>query len=1097
MLTFIKGTSGTPRTQYIRRKILELVKEGNDKIVLVVPEQFSFETEKAMLELMGATLFNKIQVTSFSFMALNILKRENCNKIRLDDKGRRIFINLILNNFKDEIGIFKTSANIADIGELMIDIILKLKLYGISNEKLKQNLNSVQEDELKLKLKTISNIYDEYELQISSSYIDPINDLNTLCEILSEKYIFEDYTFFFDSFTAFTYDELQVIKHISLMAKDMFFSLCMDDGDKYNEYDLFSPVKKTATTITNLLNCTVQEIYLTENTRFKNDELKFLENNVFRNKKNIYSEKPKNISIYEATDIYDEVDFIARKIKELVISEGYNYSDFAIIGRDISVFEGILDACLEKHNIPYFLDTPEKIDTKALMTLVLSIFDIINNSFKKEDIFRYLKTGLTKFTVNEISLLENYSLIWDINSNDWFQEFTQNPRGFTDNKTKEDEKLLKELNALRKDIIDPLCKFKDEIKQVTADEICKKLYELLLELKVPQKLEEYSNELYEKGEYKLSEEQSRLWQLLVDILDRMYVILKGQKVKVTIYQEILKNIFAKETIAFVPKALDEVSIGNVDRMRPANPKISFVISAVDGEFPKTKTKKNIFSYSEFNKLNKIGINIAESISEFSANEHLFAYFALTSACEKLFISYHKNSLKGEENKASVIVRQMLKIFPKIKVESCLNNSYEELIWDKTSAFDLLSTLNNKNKVIKNTLYEILVQDANYLNKLTKLDNKKNDEKFIFKDRNNSYELFAKNNKNISASQVEKYYLCPFSYFCRYGLKAKIVKKAQLDAIEYGSLVHYVLEKIFKKYTVSYLIDIENSKLRQEIAFILDEYVNIKLGGYKNKAERFKFLLSKCVSSSCVLVKYIADELNISGFKPSDFELEIGKDKHPFSINLANGNEININGYIDRVDLIEKENINYVRIVDYKTGIKEFKLSDVLYGLNMQMLIYLDALLKSNKSKKLQAAGILYMPSTIKAVTASRNISKEKAKKLNGDRISMNGLMINNANINANLTVKKENILENSNNENNNITNIEIILANIEKLTAQMAVSLREGKVPPLPVKGEYDACKFCDYSSVCSYEEGDNCRTVVKFSNEIAIKKMLERLQDE
>ncbi len=1096
MLTFIKGTSGTPRTKYIRDKILELAEKENNKILLIVPEQFSFETEKSMLSYMGASLFNKITVTSFSFLAQNVLNKRKDKKIRLDDNGRLIFMNLVLNKLKEQLENFSTASN-NNLSELFIETIKKFKTYGIDKTKLENAIKHSKNKEIRKKLQTLFKVHSEYELMISSAYADPINDLNSLCDILDEDFIFEDYTIFFDSFTAFTYDELEVIKHMSYMAKDIYVSLCTDNNTSYTEYDLFSPVKKTAKSLSQKLDCSLNEVYLEDNIRFKSNELKFLEKNIFRDNNCKYEENLEDIEIYAAQDIYDEVEFVARKIKELVINNGYNYSDFAIMTRDLSLFDGILDTCLQKHDIPYFLDAPERIDNKALMTMIISIFDIIHSSFKKDHVLTFLKTGLSKYTTKEISLLENYVFTWNINYKAWLEDFKQNPSGFTEKFTEEDRKLLDKLNKMRREIAEPIFKFKESIKELNADEITRELYEFLCDMGVPQKLQKYADELYKKGEYKLSEEQARLWQLLMDIFDQLYVSLKNKKIKSREYVQILKNIFKRENIAFTPKALDDVSIGSIDRMRPCNPKVSFVIAAVDGEFPSFKAEKNIFSNSEFNKLSEVGLDIGQNISELSANEHLLAYFALSSASEKLFVSYHSSGSKGEEKTASIIVRQLIDIFPKIKINNKSQLDYSEMIWDKATAFEILAQLKSKNSVIENTLSTVLESDNVYKKKTKRLKNIRNGTKFIFKDKNNATNLFGSSEINISASQVEKYYLCPFSYLCRYGFDARKRKKAELSSLEYGRLVHYVLEKVLKKYTVSDICKLSSSKLREEVSFVLNKYVNSYLGGYKDKAERFKFLLSKCVGSSCVLLKYIANELSISGFKPCEFELGIGKDTEELSMDLPDGSRVNIRGFVDRVDIIEKNNVNYIRIVDYKTGIKEFKLSDILQGLNMQMLIYLDALLKSSKYKNSKAAGVLYMPSTLKAITANRNVEKEKAEKLSKNRVNMNGLMFDEEDIRENINIKKNNILQNISDEHSEFNSIETILKNIENLVIEMAKNLKDGKVQVVPVKGGYDACKFCDYSFVCSYEDGDKCRDVCDMSNESTMKKMMERLKDE
>ncbi len=1095
MLTFIKGTSGTKRTDYILKIILDIVGK-QEKILVIVPEQFSFETQKFFLRIMGPKLFNRINVTSFSYLARDVMKKNgDSTKIRLNGSGRLIFMNLVIKNLKEELLMFNATKNISDLAELLIDTLEKLKIQGIKTNELSQLALFADSPELKLKLEALEKVSKNYESMISASYSDPSNDLTLLANILSQKNLFKGYTVFFDSFTGFTYDEFQVIKQLSNQAADMYFSLCCDDLKKYNEYELFATVKKTEISLKKQIDMECKEIYLNEHKRFENEELKFLEANVFREENRKYQSESEKIKIYAAEDMYDESEFVARKIKQLVIEEGYRYRDFAVIGRDISAYKGILDNTFEKYDIPYFWDTVEDISAKPLMTLVRVIFEIINSSFQKNDIFCYLKTGLNGYTAEEISMLENYALLWNINHKDWFNEFEQNPRGFVEEFRDSDKKILQKINMMRKNIITPIYEFSQKIKDTTGEKITEELYNLLVEINVPKMLEKYSKELYENNEFKLAEEQPRLWDILMGMLDQLAVALNGIKINVRQYADILKSVFEHEHIAFVPKSTDDVSIGSADRMRPANPKVSFVVGAVDGMFPLLENKSGMFSHGEFEQLSNIGIELNDNISMFSSNERLLAYFALTSASQKLFVSYHNFGNRGEEKTASIIIKELQAVFPSISIKCKSDLDYSELLWSKASAFQLLCSIKDKNPIIANTIIKSLENDSKYAPKLLKLFNSLST--FDFKDENNSKMLFGEN-ITVSASQIEKYYLCPFRYLCSYGFAAKEIKPASLDAIEYGSLVHYLLEKIFKKHSVKFINNMQAAELREEVTYILNSYVKLKFGGYKNKAARFKFLLTKCIGTSCRLIKYIAKELSESGFVPCDFELAIGSDAKALSLQLPDGDKVNIKGFIDRVDIIEKNDINFLRIVDYKTGIKEFRLSDILYGLNMQMLVYLDALLKSGRYPNSRAAGILYMPANLTAVTASRNIEKSIAEKLNREKLKMNGLIANEEAVLESMgnSVKKSNILNDEDLEKRG-EGMQKILNKIESLVIDMVKNLKEGNVRPLPAKGEYDACAFCEYSFICSYEDGDNCREIVKISNKAVLDKIAKRENDE
>lgn len=1092
MLTFIKGTSGTNRTDILHKKILELLKLEKN-VILIVPEQFSFETEKSLLLELGEALFSKIKVTSFSFMAANILKSHGkYSKPRLDNNGKLIFINLVLKKLKNQLKFFQSSKKFTNISKPLINFISSLKQYNINTKELNKFCNKTQNNELKLKLSAIIKIVDEYNNIISASYADPDDDLDILEDILNEENIFEDSVVFFDSFVSFSNKEFKIVKHILSQAKDIYFSICCDNLQSFDNFDIFYPVKKTINLIKNNYNQETKEIYLENHSRFLNDELKFLEKNIFRNNKEVYSKQTKNINLYKARNIYEECEFIARKIKQLINTGNYNYSDFTVIFRQVEDYDGIIQNIFKQYDIPYFLDAPKRIDSKPLMNLILLAFDIIHNNYKQDDIVNYLKTGLVGVNIEDISTLENYAFMWNLNSSDWLADFNEHPRGFEGDFTKDDLKILKKLNDIRKKVINPIKNFDQKIKDATGKEIAKAIFEFLEEINIKENLKLYSKNLYENKEYSLCDEQLRLWKILINILEQMATALNKIKINSKLFAEILKKIFESENISFIPKGVDEVTIGNIGRMRPANPKVTFLIGAIDDKFPQVEIKNSLFTQNDIYELKKNNIKFFEDIDDINSSELLLAYFAVTSPCEKLFISYYQQSIDGKECFPCVILSEINKIFKKANIEFEEILNITDLIWSKQAAFNMLAAARTKNKALYENLKEVLNRDEFYKEKIKKLENL-NTGDFNFKNIENLNNLIG-NNIKISASQIEKYYLCPFAYFCRYVLKAKPIKQAKLDPIEYGNTVHFILEKMLYKFDIDKLVCLSYEEIKQNVKCILNEYI-IRFGNVKRLSERFKFLLLKCTHSACTLIKYIASELKSSGFKAKEFEFSIKNNlEKPFKIQLKDKSFVEINGYIDRIDILEKNSTRYLRIVDYKTGSKEFKLSDIIHGLNMQMLIYLDALLKSNKYKNAKPAGVLYMPADVKANIANKHLSKEAAEKLNKNNFKMSGLIANDELIYENIkdSVKKTSFISNANLNLTPFETIIKILDQVETKIKEMAENLKQGKVAADPALTVKNACEFCDYACICNFENKNNCKSEENYSNEQALEILLK-----
>ena len=374
---------------------------------------------------------------------------------------------------------------------------------------------------------------------------------------------------------------------------------------------------------------------------------------------------------------------------------------------------------------------------------------------------------------------------------------------------------------------------------------------------------------------------------------------------------------------------------------------------------------------------------------------------------------------------------------------------------------------------------------------------------------NAESLFGKD-MYISASQVEKFHLCRFQYFCNYGLRVRERRAATIDAMEYGSLVHYILEKFISKYTKSDLASFSSSDIEKEIRALMQEYAQLHFGGVSNKTERFNYLFSRVSESVIKLIRHIIDELSQSSFNPAAFELDIGNDIPAYELTLPTGQKVTIKGFVDRADILKKDGKVYIRIVDYKTGTKVFSLSDVMYGLNLQMLIYLSALTKNSKDKfgtEIIPAGVLYMPATVPVINAAFSDSLEKIEKERNKKLRMNGLILSDLDVLEGMERNMSGVYipVSSKGEkvsgSDNLATLEefgAIFARIDELVGEMAQELSMGCVQAVPAKLCYDACEYCPYLSVCGHKDSDPTRGIYKLDRkEITQKLGLSDTQEE
>lgn len=1073
MLQFIFGRSGFGKTYTARKILATKSRTGCDKLMLLVPEQYSFENEKDMINILGPKASVVLETVSFTRLC-DIVSRKvgGFAGIRLNDGGRNLIMSLAINAVQPKLKLYRKSAKKTEFIKLMTEALKEFRMCNISTEDLESCSHINMNDPiLGEKLKETSLILSAYDAMIKGNYIDPIDDLTKLASILTTHNVFDGYTFVIDGFFGFTAQEMKVLECIISQASECYITMCTDKKLLASEHlTIYESVNKTVRTIEKFAkshSIIIEDpIELKKSYRFCSNDLVALEKNLYTPKKQEYSGTVENITIYSANDIYDECHFIARTIKELIMTQPVRYRDFVIIARDLGQYDSIIESILQKYSIPYFIDTVHDICTKPLIRFILTAFDIITSGFKTEYILRLLKTNLLTLNFEDISLLENYVLLWDITGPDWLTDFTSNPNGFCIDKNPDETKMqLLLINNIRQSIITPLLNFNEKIKNSTGNAISKAIYELLNIMQISDTIMMSSTELS-------NGEDLRLWDMIMDILDQMNLVLKNQYLSPKQYKDLLELMIKSSDIAFIPAGIDEVKVGTADRMRPDHPRVVFVIGATQGDFPKTPSSSGLFNNSQRKKLIESGLNMYDSLENLSLWERFIAYTALTCTCEKLYISYPSLNISGNALQPSSIVFETETIFPNVKKIHYKDIKNSDKAYSKQTAFELCAKLWNDNSDFAKSLKKYFHENSNYssqidlIEKSTSLSHKKLESSEI------THALFG-NDLKVSASQIEKFYTCKFQYFCQYALRAKPRKKASLDALEYGNIIHYTLEKVLET-------NPKPSDLPDMIRKTLLSYINTRMGGLDNKPARFKYLFSRLSVASNELLLHVLNELNQSKFKPIDYELTIksGQDIEPLVLKLPNGNSICVEGKVDRVDIMENDDIKYLRIIDYKTGAKQFKLSDVLHGINMQMLIYLAAIRANCKNRygSIIPAGVLYMPASLPIINTvhdnPQNILNQQTEKFR-----MNGIIINDSDIiygmekdakGIFIPVTMKNGKPNKTDSLMSLSEMGSLLEKTEELVISMVDSINNGDFDANPYpSAAHDVCEFCDYSSIC------------------------------
>ena len=1107
MLQFILGKSGSGKTRFAVDLISDLCKKGENKLIMLVPDQSSFETETAILESLTARLSGKVLVFGFSRLCNYVFKKTG--KIPqnvIDDGIRKIIMSKALDEVSDKLEIFNSSKTKKSVLDLMVNSLKECKTDNITPEMLEKTAEYIESDTLKMKLNETSLVLNAYEALLENTYVDPLENLNRLKDIIESERLFEGYTIVADSFYDFTYQQLEIVRLLINQCKDFYITLNIDY--EYKNIDFFSITNRTRKIIKRMALQNGIEIkspvILNEFKRSENKDISFLEKNIFRVSNNLFNENSDNIETYIASDINDEVDFVAGKIRKLVYENSFRYRDIAVICRSISDYNGLLDAAFDKLEIPYFMSTPKDVFTKPVIRFISGAIETVLSGFDRDSLLSMLKTGLVDISDTELSDFENYIYVWNIDRSDFKKEFKNNPSGFESFK-ESDKKKLEQIENTRKFVIEPLIALSDKCKDADGLTITKAVYDFAESFDIEKSIDRLYDKLESDGLIFEAEEEVRVYNLMIESLENLVAAIGDNKLTLKKYKDYFDYKLSDIKLSDIPRYQDQVSVGVADIARLNDAKVVFVIGAIDGAFPAIHKTAGVFSENERRILIENNIPLTDSPEEYACREKYLIYCALTSTENKLFVSTYSSDFSGNIYEPSVIFTEIDRLFPSRSHSVFSNGKGKDLIYTKRQAFEYTAKNFIDNSDIINSLKTYFKSDEEYKKAYEKLENTVKRKSFLIKDKDVAEELFGKNMK-ISASRIEKYNLCPFQYFCNYGLKAAERKPASIDAIQFGNIVHYFLEKFLIKNNKSVLNTITDTEIKNDIDSILFEYAEETFGGLDDKSDSFKVLFERLKINIFTLVKELIRQLMYSDFIPVDFELKIGDDGAvpAYKIDIDDERSVSVIGYIDRVDTLNKnDDEKYIRIVDYKTGNKVFKLYEILYGINLQMLLYLKCVAENGEDyfkAKLIPSGVLYMPSAAKDIDGDKYNDGEKVLSQLDSNFKMNGLILNDEKVLNHMDrlgkfIKMSKKLEDGKYSDTLASSeqFKLIFNHIDDVVRNMGKELLNGNINASPIKGVADGCAYCPYNSVCLHTYDDDYR----FKTEASAKEVFKEIGDE
>lgn len=1142
---FIFGRGGSGKSTYVLNEIKKRVQDDETTpVIMLVPEQYTFEMEKRMSRLFQGKekdKFLRSRVLSFKTMSNIVFSRVGgLTEVNINSSGRAMMTYKAIENVSKELNIFSKSSSQSGFVSSISDMISELKQYNINYDMLDNISGEIENENLRLKLKDISKIYKEYEEKLHENYIDSQDMLISLSDKLELSGYFKDAYIYIDEFTGFTPNQYRVLKQIFKEAKEVYISLTVDNPQSisYSKSDAFSRTKFTYQKLIKL--CAEEGISILPSVninsekiaRFKDcEELLHLEKYYNAYPYKTYDKATNNIKIKEFNNLYSEIEEIAKEIVNLVRDKGVRYKDITVATRDLNKYDFLVNSIFKEYEIPNFIDKKREAKSNPIIVLIISVLEMKGRRYSYETMFRYLKSGLIGIDSSDINLLENYVLANGIKGKKWFEEVWEykiNQNTYEESEYEIETK--SRVNETKNKALTPIIHLQEKLKgKNKVEDICRYIYEFLLEIEMPTTIENIIMDFKEKGELDIANQYSQVWNIVVDIFDQMVEIMGKETVSLDKFIRLISLGFDEYELGLVPPSIDQVLVSSIDRMKNPNTRYLYLVGTIDGTFPLIAKDNGLLSDNDRHSLGQKGIEVDIDSKTKTFEEQYLVYKALTSTCENLIVTYPIADHEGKTLRPSVIISRLKKIFPNIDNKSYLIKdditTSEEILNEISTKSPTFNALINEIKEYDDgkdindlwlDIYRYYATDDDYKNITEKVISGLNYTNQVAKVEEDKIRKLYEN-KSLSVSRLEKYAECPFAYFIQYGLKAKERKEYSFTAPDLGTFIHNILDKFSKQLINDNLNwrDIDYNYINNNVSNIVAEFVS-KIPGYILKSsERYKYLAQRLKNMLISAISIISEQIKQGSFEPIGYEVDFGgkKGKYPpIKIVLQNGEEINLKGQIDRVDKFENEEGKYIRIIDYKSGKKDLSLTDIYYGLQLQLLVYIDAILASGEysNENINPAAILYSRIDDPIAKFDENKDDEEIRENILKSLKMQGLLIKDSNIIKQMDKSLESgekttslIIPANLNKDGTLgrhtkgvtyDEFDTIRKYVKDLIKDLCEEMLSGNISISPYKNKDKiSCNFCTYSSICQFDTTlkDNKYKIINKKSDDEIIKMM------
>lgn len=1073
MLQLWIGRAGTGKSE----RILETMKRDcrTRGQVLIVPEHVSHEAEVALCRALGDTASRYAEVLSLRNLSGRVLGEVGgLSDFTLDGGGKLLTMRMALQEVGGSLHVFNNPSRRAAFLEQLVALMDELYAYEIAPEEMYVRVQEAP-GQRGDKLRDVALLYAAYDARLREGGRDARSRVQKLRDALPQSDYLRGKDVFFDGFSYFNKVEEGILETVLQQAHSVTVTLL---GDR-SASDIFQNAFRQCQRLVRMARQTGQRCEMEFMERQENSALGHLERYFFGAAAPERSGGEDQVKLYEATTAYAEVEYAAAQIRQM-LSRGYRCRDIAVTARNLEEYGPLLEHIFARDGIPVYMSRRSDILQKPPLLLILGALDAVTGGFEYEDMFRYLKTGLAGIDRAECDALENYVVLWGIRGKMWLRDvaWTANPDGYGADMTPERQARLDEINTIREKVRLPLLALYESMGAPSAAvKKAEAVYRFAQQAGVPELLQQQMQHLLETGRVQTAEEYRQLWEIFCGVLDQFAEILGDTPLSGEEFCRMLRLVLTQYSVATIPATLDQVKVSEITRNDRHRVKCLFLLGANDHVLPMPPSGHGLLDPEDRAALQQREILLSDASFDPLDNELQNIYACLAQPTNRLTVSWPVGDVNGSQLRPSFVVQRMEKLFPRLRVTR-EDGSYRRRL--PATALELAGE--------DPALRQYFRGRGDYDRVLDAMDRGR----ALGRGRLSgpAVEALYGRSLHMSASRMDQVKRCHFGYFMQYGLRAKDRRPAGFEAPEIGTFIHYLLENVAREVkTRGGWAAVQQPELRQLVREYTDRYAREEIDGYQEKSARFRYLFSRLRTAAYAIVEDMAGELAQSDFSPVAFELGFGgKDGQLPAVTITEGDQrLSVSGKVDRVDGWLHDGRLYLRVVDYKTGKKSFDLSDLRYGLGIQMLLYLFTLEQEGRSYfgyPIVPAGVLYHPAREVILKADRGIQPEKLQLALQSALRRSGMVLSDPQV---LRAMEHSALESPHylpikvKKDGSIADgvasaeqLGKLGRYVDRLLHQIAREIGSGSIDADPVAhGPQDrACQHCDFAAACGFQEG-------------------------